>query len=297
MWQKKHIEEVCKEYVKDPVELVIYEDRAATKEELLARCADADIVVEVNQPLDRDFIMGCKNLKLIAVAFAGIDHIDTEACKEAGVKIANCPGYSASAVAELVFGLLTAVKRNLIAFDAETRAGGTRGGFVGTEIGGKNFGIVGFGHVGKLVAKIAHAYGCNVFACTRTPQEYEGVTFLPLEELLKTCDIVSLNLPLTAESRGMIGEEQIAMMKDGAILINTARGPIVDSFALAKAVDRGKLAGAGVDVFETEPPIDDGHVLFGADRIVVAPHIGFATEEAFENRLHMSFKNIADFMA
>ncbi|MBQ2764183.1 MAG: hydroxyacid dehydrogenase [Firmicutes bacterium] len=294
---REHIVEVCKSYVPGDFDLVIYEDRAATQEELLARCADADIIVEVNQPLNRELIMGCKNLKLIAVAFAGIDHIDAEACKEAGVKIANCPGYSASAVAELVFGLLTAVKRNLIAFDAETRAEGTRGGFVGTEIGGKNFGIVGFGHVGKLVAKIANAYGCNVFACTRTPLKYEGVTFLTLEELLKTCDIVSLNLPLTAESKGMIGEEQIAMMKDGAILINTARGPIVDSFALAKAVESGKLAGAGIDVFETEPPIDDWHVLFGSDRIVVAPHIGFATEEAFENRLHMSFKNIADFLA
>ena len=295
--KKEHIEEVAKQYVKSDVELVVYEDRALKREELLSRVADADIIIEVNQPLDRELLARCENLKLIAVAFAGIDHIDTAACEELGIKIANCPGYSASAVAELVFGLLTAVKRRLVAFDAETRKGGARGSFVGTEIGGKKFGIVGFGHVGKLVAKIANAYGCEVFACTRTPQEYDGVTFLPLEELLKTCDIVSLNLPLTAESKGMIGKERIAMMKDGAILINTARGPVVDSVALAKAVESGKLAGAGIDVFETEPPIDEGHVLFGCDRIVVAPHIGFATEEAFENRLGMTFRNIAAFLA
>lgn len=294
---KEHIEEVAKEYIKSDAELVICEDRAVTEEELFARIADADIIVEVNQPLGRALLERCEKLKLIAVAFAGIDHIDTAACEELGIRVANCPGYSASAVAELVFGLLTAVKRNLIAFDAETRKGGVRGSFVGTEISGKKFGIVGFGHVGKLVAKIAAAYGCEVFACTRTPQQWNGVTFLPLEELLKTCDIVSLNLPLTAESKGMIGEKEIAMMKDGAILINTARGPVVDSVALANAVESGKLAGAGIDVFETEPPIAEDHVLFGCDRIVVAPHIGFATEEAFENRLRMSFRNIAAFLA
>lgn len=293
---REHIIEVCKKYVTDDISLTIYEDRAETEEQLLSRCIDADIIVEVNQPLNGNFIRSCKNLKLIAVAFAGIDHIDSEACKEVGVVVANCPGYSASAVAELVFGFLTVLKRRLIDFDRITRHGGTRNGFVGTEIGGKNFGIVGFGHVGKLVAKIAAAYGCRVFACTRTPKEYEGVTFLSLEKLLQTCDIVSLHLPLTAVSKGMIGAKEIAMMKDGAILINTARGPIVDSAALAAAVESGKLAGAGIDVFETEPPVDRNHPLFQHERIVTAPHIGFATEEAFETRLQMSFENIAAFL-
>ena len=292
----EHIKEVCKEYLGEDVTPVIYEDRAEDEAELINRCKDADVVVEVNQPLSAAFIGECKNLKLIAAAFAGIDHIDAEACKEAGVTIANCPGYSASAVAELVFGFLAVLKRRLIAMDAAARNGETRNGFVGTEIGGKKFGIVGYGHIGKAVAKIAKAYGCEVYAHTRTPQSDEDVTFLSLDELLSTCDIVSLHLPLTASSKGLISAEKIARMKDGAILINTARGPIVDNEALAPAVNSGKLAGAGIDVFETEPPIDIHHPLFGSDRIVTSPHIGFATEEAFETRLHMTFRNIADFM-
>lgn len=293
---REHIVEVCKESVKDDVTLVIYEDRAESEAELINRCKDADVVVEVNQPLSASFIRECKNLKLIAAAFAGIDHIDTEACEKAGVAVANCPGYSASAVAELVFGFLTVLKRRLIEEDAAVRKGETRKGFVGTEIGGKKFGIVGFGHIGKAVAKIAKAYGCEVYAHTRRPQRDESVTFLPLDELLSVCDIVSLHLPLTASSKGLISAEKIALMKDGAILINTARGPIVDSEALARAVESGKLAGVGIDVFETEPPVAADHPLLCSDRIVTAPHIGFATEEAFETRLMMSFQNIANFM-
>lgn len=294
---RAHIMEVCRNYLPNNIDVVIYEERAASREELRSRMEDADILIEVNQPLDRDLILSCKKLKLIAVAFAGIDHIDMEACREVGVKVANCPGYSASAVAELVFGLITAVKRNIVAMDTKTRKGFGRNDFIGTEICGKNFGIIGLGHVGKYVARIANAYNCNVFAYTRTPQVQEGITFLSLEELLKTCDIISLHLPLTKESKGMIGEKEIAMMKDGAILINTARGAIVDSFALAKAVACGKLSGAGIDVFETEPPLVDGHVLLENERIVVTPHIGFATKEAFENRLQMTFRNIAEFLS
>lgn len=294
---REHIAEICEKYLPGVKKPVIYEDRATSREELRRRIGDADVLVEVNQPLEGDLIRSCKNLKLIAVAFAGTDHIDMEACRDAGVQVVNCPGYSAQAVAELVFGLLTAVQRNLIAWDRKTRKGEGRGGFVGREIGGKNFGIIGFGHIGKAVARIARAYGCRVFAYTRTPEQEEGVTFLSMEELLKTCDILSLHLPLTAESEGMIGKKQLAMMKKGSILINTARGAIVDSVALAKAVESGQLAGAGIDVFETEPPLAEDHVLLGNDRIVVTPHIGFATEEAFENRLHMTFQNIAAFFA
>ncbi len=294
---RDHIVEVCKEYIKADLNLTIYEDRAETEAELISRCRDADVVVEVNQPLSSRFIQSCSKLKLIAVAFAGIDHIDVKACEEAGVPIVNCPGYSASAVAELVFGFLTILKRNLISFDGETRKGGERKGFVGTEIGGKKFGIVGFGHVGKQVAKIAMAYGCRVYVHTRTPEACEGVTFLSLDELLKTCDIVSLHLPLTASSKGLISREKIALMKDGAILINTARGSIVDSDALADALKTGKLAGAGIDVFETEPPIAADHPLLNCDNVVTAPHIGFATKEAFETRLRMSFQNIAAALA
>ena len=278
------------------VDLVIWETPAADEEEWLARCVDADILVEVNYPLAREFFEKCGKLRLVAVAFAGVDHIDTEVCAEKGIEIRNCPGYSADAVAELVFGLITAVKRQIIPLNEAVRRGDTRNGSVGTEIGGKRFGIVGYGYIGKRVATLAKAYGCEVFVTTRHPGVADDVTFVSLEKLLATCDIVSLHLPLTEESRGLINEEKIALMKDGAILINTARGAVVDSEALAKAVESGKLAGAAVDVFETEPPLKRDHPLLNSEKIIATPHIGFATEEAFETRLEMSVKNIADFI-
>lgn len=287
---------VCRETVGEDIELKIYEDRAADEAELICRCSDAEIIVEVNQPLTASFFEKCPNLQYVAVAFAGIDHIDMEACAAHGVKVGNCPGYSASAVAELVFGYLAVLKRNLLDFDAAVRKGDVRGGFVGTEIGGKTFGIIGFGHIGAAVARIALAYGCEVLAYSRTPKNFAGVSFVSLEELLHRSDIVSLHLPLTDASRGMIDAEQIAMMKEGAFLINTARGPIVDSAALAAALDSGHLGGAGIDVFETEPPISPDHPLLQCGKLIATPHIGFATVEAFETRLQMSFQNIADFL-
>ena len=279
------------------VDLEIWETPPSDGEEWLKRCVDADILVEVNHPLDRDFFEKCEKIRFVAVAFAGIDHIDTKVCAEKGIEIGNCPGYSASAVAELVFGLIAALKRRIISMDGAVREGGTRNGFVGTEICGKRFGIVGYGHIGKKVAALAKAYGCEVLVSTRRPGEEEGVSFVSLEKLLRSCDIVSLHLPLTEESRGLIDKEKIAWMKEGAILINTARGAIVDSIALAEAVESGKLAGAAVDVFETEPPLAEDHPLLRSEKIVVTPHIGFATEEAFEARLEMSSKNIAAFIA
>lgn len=292
---KERIEAVCQAHLGDEAELVIYEDRAEG-DAFVSRVSGADIIMEVNQPIDRAVLERCPDLKMIAVAFAGIDHIDMDACEELGIKVANCPGYSASAVAELVFGFLTMLKRNLVSFDRTVRKSGTRNGFIGTEIGGKNFGIIGFGHIGKIVARIAVAYGCRVFAYTRNPQPYEGVTFLPLEELLATCDIVSLHLPLTAESRGLLNKERIGKMKKGAILINTARGLVVDYDALAEALSSGYLSGAGIDVFEGEPPVDEDHPLFSLkNAVVAAPHIGFATEEAFETRLEMCFEAMEAF--
>ena len=295
--KKEHICEVFGRCLPlEKVDLVIWETPAADEEEWLARCADAEILVEVNHPLGREFFEKCGKIRLVAVAFAGVDHIDAEACAKRGIEVRNCPGYSADAVAELVFGLIAALKRQIIPLNGAVRRGETRNGFIGTEIGGKRFGIVGYGHIGKRVAALAKAYGCEVFVTTRHPGDADDVLFVPLEELLAVCDIVSLHLPLTEESRGLINEEKIALMKEGAMLINTARGAVVDSDALAKAVESGKLAGAAVDVFETEPPLERDHPLLDSEKILATPHIGFATEEAFETRLLMSAENIADFI-
>ena len=295
---KDHVEAAMGAYPRlESTSLTVWETPPADDADMIRRCADAEVVIEVNRPLNADFFAACKKLRLVAVAFAGIDHIDIAAAAKAGVTVKNCPGYCADAVAELVFGLVTVVQRRLVAFDAATRRGGSRDGFIGRELRGKNFGIVGYGHIGKRVATLAKAYGCDVFATTRHPGSDGDVTFLPLKELVATCDVVSLHLPLTEESRDLFDAATIAAMKDGAILINTARGPIVDSEALLAAVESGHLAGAGIDVFETEPPLAADHPLCRSDHIVVTPHIGFATGEAFATRLAMTFENIDDFFA
>ncbi len=140
--------------------------------------------------------------------------------------------------------------------------------------------------------RIARAFGCQVYGYSRTRKDIEGVEFVSLEELLKTCDIVSLHVPLNDSTRGLIGREQLGMMKKTAVLINTARGPVVDSQALAQALKDGVIAGAAVDVFETEPPVPADHVLFGAPNLIATPHVAFASHQAFEKRAVIVCENI-----
>ena len=138
----------------------------------------------------------------------------------------------------------------------------------------------------------AQAFGCETFAYNRSPKEIPGVTFVSLEELLKKCDIISVHVPQTRETIGLLGEEQFAMMKKNALFINTARGPIVDSAALAKALKEEKIAGAAVDVFEMEPPVNQDHALFGVKNLIATPHVAFASQQAFEKRALIVAENI-----
>lgn len=233
---------------------------------------------------------------MLSVAFTGVDHIALEACRERGIAVCNCAGYSTAAVADLVFGLLIGLYRRIPACDKAVRNGGTKDGLIGFELEGKNFGVVGTGAIGARVARIAAAFGCHVYAYSRTKKQLPGVTYVDLQTLLKTCDVVSLHTPLSDQTRGMIGKEQLALMKSSAILINTARGPIVDSGALAEALSRGEIAGAGIDVFETEPPLKEGHPLFSAPNVLATPHVAFATREALIKRAHIAFENIAAYL-
>ena len=146
------------------------------------------------------------------------------------------------------------------------------------------------------MAAIAQAFGCEVYAYSRTKKELPGVRFVSLDTLLETCDIVSLHTPLSEQTRGLIGKEQLAKMKKNAVLINTARGPVVDSQALADALSQGRIAGAGIDVFESEPPIAADHPLLGAPNLLATPHVAFATQEALVKRAHIAFENIAAYL-
>lgn len=281
-------------------EFVYYTSKEAQQDKLLERVQDADIIMLANQPLSAEIINACPKLKMLSVAFTGVDHVALDACRARNILVCNAAGYSTNAVAELTFGLAISVIRNIVPCDARCRRAGTKDGLVGFELFGKTFGVVGTGAIGARVAKIAAAFGCRVLAYSRTAKQElvdAGVQYVSLDELLAQSDFVSLHVPLTDATHGLINADTIAKMKQGAVLLNTARGPVVDSAALAEALNAGKLAGAGIDVFEGEPPIAENHPLCSAKNTVLTPHVAFASREALETRADIVFANIEKWLA
>ena len=274
-------------------DLIFYPDRKEDAATLVERSQGADIVVLSNIPYRKDVIEKCPTLKKICVAFTGIDHIDLAYCAERGIEVKNCAGYSTVAVADLAFGLVLSLARNIPACDRACRDGKTKDGLVGFELAGKKFGIVGLGAIGSRVADIAHAFGCEVFAYTRTPKNHPNVTLVDKETLFRTCDIVSLHTPLNDSTRGLVGEKELSWMKPTAYLINTARGGVVDTPALVDVLRNHRIAGAGIDVFDMEPPIPSDYQLNKLPNVVVTPHVAFATKQAFEKRALIIADNLA----
>ena len=264
----------------------------------IERAKDADVIMIANMPLSGEVISACPNLKYIDVAFTGVDHVDLDAARAKGVKVSNAAGYSNEAVAELTLCMMLALLRNVPQVEVRCRAGQTKDGLVGVELMGKTVGIVGVGAIGTRTAELCHAFGCKVLGNKRHVRgdEPDYIEFVSLEELLSRSDIVSLHCPLNEDSRGMINKDTIAKMKPGALLINAARGPVVDSQALADALNNGDLGGAGIDVFETEPPLNLDHPLLHSKNTIVTPHVAFASAESMETRCKIVFDNIAQWM-
>ncbi|HIW39428.1 MAG TPA: hydroxyacid dehydrogenase [Candidatus Eubacterium pullicola] len=290
-------EELLKEkisYVIDETkhEIIYYKDRQEDTDTLIERSRDADIVVLSNFKYGKDVMESCPSLKMVCVAFTGVDHVDIDYCREKGITVCNCAGYSTSAVADIVFAMVISLARNIIPCQDKARNGGTKDGLVGFELDGKTFGIIGTGAIGTRVAKIANAFGCKVIAYSRTKKDLPDVEFVTMEELLKNSDIVSLHVPQTPETTGLIGKEQLELMKPEAILVNTSRGPVVDSAALAAALKNGTIAAAGVDVFNCEPPLPAEEPLLAAPNTLLTPHIAFASHQAFEKRADIVAENI-----
>ena len=282
---------LASELLPQGAEVVYYDNRAGSTRELIERGKDADVIIVANQPLPAEAIRGFEKLKLLSVAFTGYDHVAMDACREKGVVVCNCAGYSTAAVTDLTFGLILSLYRNIGECDRRIRQGGTKAGLIGPELEGKKFGVIGAGAIGQRVIRIAQAFGCEVYAYSRTRKEIPGVVWADLDTLLEECDIVSLHVPLNDSTRGLIGQAQLHKMKNTALLINTARGPVVDSAALAAALEQGEIAGCGVDVFETEPPIAD-HVLYHAPHTLLTPHVAFATVEALVKRARIAYENV-----
>ena len=288
------IEEACAGLKSQGHEVVIYPDRNENIDELKRRAEGAEVIIESNIPLRKDFLDACPSLKMLSIAFTGLDHIDMEECKRRGIIVKNAAGYSTEAVAELAIAMMVDVYRKVVENDKITRECQRKGIMPGREIGGKTVGVIGMGNIGQRVAKILNAYGCKVLAWNRTPKTVEGVTFVDKETLLRESDIVTLHIALNNETRDFITAQELKLMKPSAILINTARGPVVNEQALADALKSGIIAGAATDVYGTEPPLKADHPLFDAPNLIMLPHIGFATEEAFILRLGIVVQNIID---
>jgi len=263
---------------------VIYEEYPS-EERLVELVKDVDAIIVRSKPrVTRRVIESAPKLKVIARAGVGLDNIDLEAAKERGIKVVNSPGASSRSVAELVFGLLFAVARRIAFADRRMREGvWAKKQCLGTELEGKTIGIVGFGRIGYQVAKIANAFGMRVLLYDPYPNEERskevGGKFVDLETLLSESDVVTLHVPLVEQTYHLINEERLRLMKSSAILINAARGAVVDTEALVKALREGWIAGAGLDVFEEEPLPKD-HPLTKLDNVVLTPHIGASTVEA-----------------
>lgn len=257
------------------------------------RCSDADVIMLANMPLDISVINEAKNLKFIDVAFTGVDHIPVEASKEKGIMISNASGYATQAVAELCISFMIQLLRNIAKTEQCCRNGGTKDGLIGNLLCGKTVGIIGAGAIGKRVANICKVFGCRVLAYNRSKVMDSSIDRqVSLEELLQQSDIVSLHCPLTSDTKGLISKERLEQMKKSALLINTARGGVVDQEALAEALREGKIAGAACDVFDVEPPLPKDHPLLNTPNTIVTPHIAFASVESMEQRAEIVFENL-----
>jgi len=240
------------------------------------------------------------DLKMIAVAATGTDNVDLAACRARGIVVANIRNYSLVSVPEHCFALLLAVRRNLRAYVADVEAGrwerSTRFCLLDHPIGdlaGSRLGIVGYGALGRRVAQIGRAFGMEIAVASRSPVTDADVTPLPLAELLATSDVVSLHLPLTEQTRNLIGARELASMKKSAILINTARGGLVDEAALAQALTDGTIAGAGFDVLSKEPPVPDNPLLrLRLPNFVLTPHVAWASGGAMQTLADMLVDNL-----
>lgn len=291
---EKELREIAKPLVDMGHELVIYNDKTSDIEKLKKRVCDSEVIVVANMPLAGEIIISDKKLKMISIAFTGVDHVDLKSCSR-DVIVSNAAGYSTSSVAELSILFTLSLLRNVIPLDTKVRQGGTKDGFSQQDLSGKTFGVVGTGEIGSEVCRLASAFGCNVLAYNRSEKEdleKIGVKYVDLDTLLQKSDVVSIHLPQNESTIGLMSREKIALMKSTAILVNAARGPIVDNKALAEALYEGKLAGAGVDVFDGEPPLPEAYSLLKAPNTVLTPHIGFATKEAMVRRAHITFENI-----
>lgn len=277
-----------------------HETLPPTPEVLLERIGDAEHVVSIRSsvPYPAEVLEALPNVKLISIWGTGTDHIDLVAAQRLGITVVNTPGVSAIAMAEHALALMLAVARDIPRIDAKTKRGAWPRGFV-KQLHGKTLGIVGLGAIGQQFARIARGIGMRVIAWTRhanilTAQELD-LEFVPLDDLYKRSDVVSIHVRMTPETDKFVGEREFGLMKPSAIFINTARGGVVDEQALIQALESGKIAGAGLDVFETEP-LPENAPITRLPNVILTPHSGGIAQEALDAGIQLAINNIFDFI-
>jgi phosphoglycerate dehydrogenase-like enzyme len=282
-------------------EVRLYGERASTREQLVERLQGARFIVNVRAftVFDEALLAALPDVQMVAVFGTGTDNFDLEAADRVGVVVTNAPGENARSVAEHVIALMFALARTIPAYDRDVRAGFWRH-HEGIELEGKTLGVVGLGSIGSQVARIGEGLGLRVIAWSPSPDPARAarlrVELLELDELLHLADVVSLNVALSERSRGLIGRRELGLMKPSALLINTARGALIDEDALVEALQAGRIRGAGLDVYAAEPLPQDS-LLRGLDNVVLTPHAGWVTAEARSRLLGAPIRNIQAFLA
>ncbi len=293
---EKEIETLSKPIIEMGHNFTYYDNKTTDINELIKRSKNQDVVMIANNPYPKEVIESADRLKLIAVAFTGIDHVDYKYAKEKGIKVVNCAGYSNEAVSELVIGLTISLYRKIFEADKATRANKNSNGLIGQELNGKTVGIIGCGNIGIKTATLFKAFGCNILGYNHSPIKCDFIKQVEIDELLSSSDIISLHLPSNEETYHFMDEEKINKMKASAIFINCARGKIVDNNYLAKALNNNKIAGAAIDVYDIEPPLNSDYPLLNCKNIILTPHVAFLSKEAMIKRAGIEFNNVIEFL-
>lgn len=296
---KELIDELAQPIKEMGHDFVYYDEKTTDPDELLTRSQDADVVMIANNPYPAEVIEKLDQLQLINVAFTGVDHVGLQAAAAKEIKVANAAGYSNQSVAEMVIGLTIDLYRHITTGDADIRKKDFPGMIQGKEIKGKKVGIIGTGNIGLMTARLFKAFGAELIGYSRTEREEAkelGLEYVSLDDLLAQSDIVSIHLPMNEQTKGFLSKEKLSKMKSSAILINCARGPIIDNKALTELLNDGKIAGAGIDVFDMEPPLPLDYPLLDAKNAILTPHVAYLTDEAMVNRAHIAFDNTVSFL-
>lgn len=272
-----------------------------SKEEVFERINDAEVIITNKVYIGKEELKAAPNLKLICVSATGYNNIDIQAAREAGVVVANAAGYSTNSVAQHVFAMILEIYTSLSKYDRAVKEGKwqkssifTMNDYPSFELSGKTLGIIGYGEIGRKVEKIAGAFGMKVIISESRSKKSEDDFRVPFETVLKDADIITVHTPLTESTRDMISDREFDLMKKIGVIINTARGGIINENALYKALKENKIYGAATDVMVSEPPVN-GSKLFELENIVITPHTAWAATESRQKLIEIVAENIAKF--